>query len=138
MNRILLVEDNPDEEKLALRALRQGGHADHVHVVRDGHEAIEYLERLEASDPEFGLPRLVLLDLKLPKVSGLDVLRRFRKSAVLREVPIVVCSSSDEESDVSQSYRLGANGYIRKPVDYDEFIQVIRHVGEQWLSERPS
>lgn len=134
LKRILLVEDNPDEEKLALRALKQGGFADRVHVVRDGHEAIEFVEGIEA-DPALERPALIFLDLKLPKVGGLDVLRRFRQSPAMRDVPIVVCSSSDEESDVTQSYRLGANDYIRKPVDYDEFIKVIRKVGTYWLAK---
>lgn len=131
---ILLVEDNSDEERLALRALKHGGFDGRVDVVRDGAEAIAFVERIESGDPAIELPAFVLLDLKLPKVGGLDVLRRFRTSALLRYVPVVVCSSSDEESDVTQSYRLGANDYIRKPVDYDEFIRVIRRMAEYWLT----
>lgn len=132
---ILLVEDNPDEEKLALRALRQGGYADAVHVVRDGHEAIEFIERFEngVADPP-PRPSLVLLDLKLPKVGGLDVLRRLRSVEALAMVPVVVCSSSDEDSDLRQSYTLGANSYIRKPVDFDEFSETIRQIGQYWLT----
>ena len=132
---ILLVEDNPDDEALTLRALRKNNISGEVVVARDGAEALEYLfasGRHKGRDPE-ALPRLVLLDLKMPKMGGLEVLRRLRADARTRLLPIVVFTSSNEEQDIRESYALGANGYVRKPVDYALFSEAIGRLGEFWL-----
>ncbi len=126
---ILLVEDDPDHAELALRALEQHGVVNHVVVARDGAEAIDCL---------FGgrlarLPEVVLLDLKLPKISGLEVLRRIRETESTRFLPVVILTSSDEEKDLTRSYELGVNSYIRKPVDFSEFVEAARQVGTYWL-----
>lgn len=127
---ILLIEDNADDEQLTLRAMRKSDVPNIIRVARDGAQAIDAL---------FGpgvtrLPDLILLDLKLPKVSGLEVLQRIRTGEKTRNLPIVVLTSSDEERDILESYNLGANSYIRKPVDYDEFIEAVRQLGLYWLS----
>ena len=129
---ILLVEDNPDDEKLTLRAMRQSEIPNIVVVAHDGAQAIDYI--LGNSTSPQRLPALVLLDLKLPKVSGLEVLEKLRSDTRTRTLPIVVLTSSDEERDILQSYLLGANSYIRKPVDFDEFIDSVKQLGEYWLS----
>lgn len=132
---ILLVEDNPDDEKLTLRALKQNNIANPVHVARDGQEAIDYLFNLDNK-----LPALVLLDLRLPKVSGLDVLKRMRAGPAQKLVPVVILTSSKEESDLIRGYSLGANSYVRKPVDFDQFSEAVRQLGLYWLvlNEAPS
>lgn len=132
LKQVLLVEDNPDEERLALRALKSVGLPLDVVVLRDGHEALQHIARLEA-EADAQIPSLVLLDLKLPKVGGIEVLRRLREGDRFRHVPVVVCSSSDEESDVASSMALGANEYLRKSVDYAEFSDSIRRVADVWL-----
>ena len=132
---ILLVEDNPDDATLTLDAIGQSDVRGRVVVVDDGAAALEYLFRTGAyaeRDPDCE-PALMLLDLKLPKMDGLEVLRRTRADPRGKRVPIVVLSSSKEAHDVAQSYELGANSYIRKPVDYDAFVEVVRAVGEYWL-----
>lgn len=126
---ILVVEDNPDDEKLTLRAMRQSDVPNIIVVARDGAEALEHLHG-DASAP---LPVLVLLDLKLPKVSGLEVLQKLRANERTKNLPVVVLTSSDEERDILQSYNLGANSYIRKPVDFDEFIDAVKQLGLYWL-----
>ena len=126
---ILLVEDNADDEQLTLRAMRQSEVPNMIRVARDGAEALERL-----FDPGARLPDLILLDLKLPKVSGLEVLQRIRSDAKTRGLPVVVLTSSDEEKDIVESYNLGANSFIRKPVDFDEFIDAVRQLGLYWLS----
>ena len=128
---ILLVEDNADDEQLTLRAMRQSEVPNIIRVARDGAEAIE---ALFGAGTNGRLPDLVLLDLKLPKVSGLEVLQRIRNEERTRTLPIVVLTSSDEERDIVESYNLGANSYIRKPVDFDEFIDAVRQLGLYWLS----
>jgi CheY-like chemotaxis protein len=125
---ILLVEDNPDDEKLTLRALKKNNIANPVKVVRDGQEAIDYL-----FDPDQALPAVVLLDLRLPKVSGLDVLKTLRADPARKLLPVVILTSSKEESDLMHSYSLGANSYIRKPVDFERFSDAVRQVGMYWL-----
>ncbi len=125
---ILLVEDNRDDELLTVRALKACHVKNQLVVARDGVEAIDQL--LDATKP---LPRLVLLDLKLPRVDGLEVLRRVRAEARTRLVPVVVLTSSDETSDIQRSYELGANSYIRKPVDFDQFAHAVRDLGLYWL-----
>ncbi len=125
---ILLVEDDPDHELLTIRALKKSNIANDVRVARDGEEAIHAL---------FGensvRPQLVLLDLKLPKVEGLEVLRRIRESDSTRMLPVVVLTSSDEERDVVRSYKLGVNSYIRKPVNFNDFAEATRQLGMYWL-----
>jgi len=132
---ILLVEDNPDDVALALRALKRNNIANEVVVAGDGAEALEYLmatgkyARHATSD----LPEVVLLDLKLPKVGGLEVLRAIRADPRTQLLPVVVLTSSSEETDVISSYQLGANSYIRKPVDFNQFLEAIRQLGLYWL-----
>lgn len=127
---ILLVEDSPDDEQLTLRAMRQSEVPNIIRVARDGAEAIDFLFGESASK----LPDLILLDLKLPKISGLEVLQKLRSEAKTRNLPVVVLTSSDEERDIVESYTLGANSYIRKPVDFDEFIDAVKQLGLYWLS----
>lgn len=132
---ILLVEDNPDDETLALRALEKSKLANRIVVARDGVEALAYLfrEGEHERDPDWTMPQLVLLDLKLPKLNGLDVLRRLRGDHRTRLLPVVVLTSSDEERDVVESYGLGANSYIRKPVDFTQFAEAVVQLGLYWL-----
>jgi CheY-like chemotaxis protein len=126
---ILLVEDDPDHVELALRALEKHGVANRVFVARDGAEALVYLSEGGLST----LPEVVLLDLNLPKISGLDVLRQIREGEYTRHLPVVILTSSDEEADLARSYELGVNSYIRKPVSFAEFAEAIRQVGVYWL-----
>ena len=130
---ILLVEDNPKDIELTLAALADNRLANEVIVVRDGEEALDYLFRrgifkLRAA----GNPAVVLLDLKLPKVDGLEVLEQIKTDAMLRTVPVVMLTSSREEPDLSRSYKLGVNAYVVKPVDFTEFTQAIREIGLFW------
>ena len=131
---ILLVEDNPDDEALTLRVVRKNmPHG--IVVARDGADALEFLfgtGRYEGRDLTI-TPLLVLLDLKLPKVNGLEVLRRVREDSRTRSIPVIVFTSSTEEQDILDSYRLGANSYIRKPVDYGRFCQDMKQVMNYWL-----
>ena len=132
---ILLVEDNPDDEALTLRALRKQNIANEVIVARDGAEAIDYLFATgshEGRDTK-RLPQLVLLDLKLPKVDGIEVLQRIRSSEATRLLPVVVLTSSNEQRDLVKSYSSGANSYVRKPVNFEEFIEATRQLGLYWL-----
>src|SRR6267143_5134870 len=132
---ILLVEDNPRDERLTLRALKKSNIVNDVVVVRDGVEALEYLlgatKNAEREMPE--MPQLVLLDLKLPKVDGLEVLRAIRANGPTRRLPVVVFTSSSEEEDMIKSYDLGANSYVRKPVEFEQFIEATRQLGLYWL-----
>jgi two-component system, response regulator len=131
---ILLVEDNPDDEALTLRAFAKNGIMNPVTVARDGAEALDYLHRRGAhAGRPTGQPHLVLLDLKLPKVDGIEVLRAIRSEPSTRLVPVVILTSSREERDVVDSYRLGANGYIQKPVDLVQFVEAVKAVGLYWL-----
>jgi len=132
---LLLVEDNPDDEALTLRALRKNNISNEVVVARDGVEALDFLFGTGAyagRDVRIQ-PQLILLDLKLPKLDGLDVLRRLRAVEHTMLLPVVVLTSSKEEEDRMQSYRLGANSYIRKPVDFLQFIEAVRQLGLYWL-----
>ena len=124
---ILLIEDNPDDEALTLRALKQHRVMNRVVVARDGAEGLDYLLGTEAK------PQVVLLDLKLPKIDGLEVLRRVRSDSRTKLVPIVILTSSEEDHDITQSYRSGANSYVRKPVDFIQFSEAIRELGLYWL-----
>lgn len=132
---ILLVEDNPHDEELTVRALRKNKLANEVVVARDGAEALDYLfgqGAYEGRDVR-SLPALTLLDLKLPKIDGPEVLRALRGNPATALLPVVVLTSSLEEQDLVQSYRLGANSYVRKPVDFLEFIEAVRQLGLYWL-----
>ena len=126
---ILLVEDNPDDEALTLRALSRNGIRHQVHVAHDGVEALSYLQ--DEKQPH--LPTVTLLDLKLPRIDGLEVLRRLRRDNRTRTLPVVILTSSREEQDLVESYGLGANSYIRKPVDFAQFTEAVRQVGAYWL-----
>jgi two-component system response regulator len=128
---ILLVEDNPDDEALTLRALRNNNILNEVTVARDGQEALNYFFGAGASENH--APAVVLLDLKLPKVDGLEVLRQIRADERTRMQPIVILTSSKEEQDMLTGYRLGANSYIRKPVDFSQFMEAVRQLGLYWL-----
>jgi CheY-like chemotaxis protein len=125
---ILLVEDDPDHELLTIRALKKANIANDVHIARDGSEAVEIL-----LGPNAIRPQVILLDLKLPKVDGLEVLRRIRENENTRTLPVVVLTSSDEERDVIRSYQLGVNSYIRKPVNFSDFAEATRQLGMYWL-----
>jgi len=132
---ILLVEDNPDDELLTLRALKKQNITNEVVVARDGAEALDYLF---GSGPYAGrdlsvMPQLILLDLKLPKVDGLEVLRRVRADERTRLLPVVILTTSREQQDLLQGYGLGANSYVRKPVDFDQFAEAVRQLGLYWL-----
>jgi two-component system, response regulator len=130
---ILLVEDNASDEKLTLLAFKNCGVANQIVVVRDGAAAVEHLLPDESSVETPILPALVLLDLKLPKLNGLEVLRRIRADRRTRLLPVVVLTSSKEEEDILQSYALGANAYVRKPVDFAAFAQAAQTLGLFWL-----
>jgi CheY-like chemotaxis protein len=132
---VLLVEDNPDDEELTLVALKENHIGNPVVVVRDGAEALDYLFGSEQqSDADMNaLPVVVLLDLKLPKVNGLEVLRRLRGNDRTKYLPVVILTSSKEEEDRLQSYALGANSYVRKPVDFGQFIEAVKQLGLYWL-----
>jgi DNA-binding response OmpR family regulator len=125
---ILLVEDDPDHEALTIRALKKSNMANEVRVARDGEEAIEML-----CGPNPIKPQVILLDLKLPKLDGLEVLKRIRECDQTRMLPVVVLTSSDEERDVVRSYALGVNSYIRKPVNFNDFAEATRQLGMYWL-----
>lgn len=134
MKTILLVEDNPDDVDLTLRAFRKNKILNEIAVVREGAEALDYLfQRGAYADPAPKLPHLVLLDLKLPKIDGLGVLRQIREHERTKLLPVVILTSSKEEQDLLQSYSLCANSYIRKPVDFAQFNDVINQLGFYWL-----
>jgi CheY-like chemotaxis protein len=133
---ILLVEDNPNDVELALHALKKNKVANRIHVVRDGAEALEfvfgngaYQDRSENN----GHPKVILLDLKLPKVDGLEVLRQLKSDVRTQGIPVVMMTSSREERDIVESYRLGVNSYIVKPVDFDQFTEAVRQLGLYWM-----
>ena len=132
---ILLVEDNPDDEALTLRAFQKNKIRNEVAVVRDGAEALDYLfcRGAYASRDPGAHPAITLLDLKLPKVDGLEVLKQIRANPSTRLLPVVVLTSSREEQDLISSYTLGANSYIRKPVDFNQFIDAVRNLELYWL-----
>jgi two-component system response regulator len=132
---ILLVEDNPQDLELTLRALRKAKLANHIKVARDGAEALEIVlrEGAHAGRAPESEPKVILLDLKLPKVDGLEVLRRLKGDARAKVIPVVMLTSSKEQSDVAESYRLGANSYIVKPVNFERFVAAVQELGMYWL-----
>jgi two-component system, response regulator len=132
---ILLVEDNPNDLELALHALKKNNLANDIKIVRDGAEALEFIFGTGAyagRKVENG-PRLILLDLKLPKVDGIEVLRRLKGDPRTRRIPVVVLTSSREERDIIETYDLGVNSFIAKPVDFDKFTEIVRQLGYYWL-----
>jgi two-component system response regulator len=133
---ILLVEDNPSDVELALRALKKIQLANQIHVVHDGAEALDFLFCTGAYHDRGGKcrhPKVVLLDLKLPKVNGLEVLRRIKADEQTRTIPVVMMTSSREDRDVAESYRLGVNSYIVKSMDFDQFTEAVRQLGSYWM-----
>ncbi len=132
---ILLVEDNPDDEALTLRALKKNNIMNEVVVTRDGVEALDYLfaRGAHSGRDQRKTPALALLDLKLPRIDGLEVLKQVRANPSTRMLPVVILTSSKEEQDIASGYRLGANSYIRKPVDFTQFTEAVRQLGLYWL-----
>ncbi|WP_135078718.1 response regulator [Terasakiella sp. SH-1] len=135
MTDVLLVEDNPDDAELAMHAFKRNETDEALVIVEDGQEALDYLFAKGAYQdltPE-DLPKLVLMDLNLPKVGGLDVLRQMRASETTSHIPVVLLTTSDEEQDIRTGYQLGANSFVRKPVDFSQFVKVMSKVQEYWL-----
>jgi two-component system response regulator len=128
---ILLVEDSPDDEALTLRALKRNNIANVVVVARDGAQALDALHGPGAAKD--GLPSIVLLDLKLPKIDGLEVLKRIRADARTALIPVIILTSSKEEQDLVSGYQNGANSYVRKPVDFNQFVEAVKQLGLYWL-----
>ncbi|MDP2755472.1 MAG: response regulator [Nitrospirota bacterium] len=131
---ILLVEDNPDDVELTIHALKKNNIVNSVEIVRDGQEGLDYLfYKGKYSNSNHQLPGLILLDLKLPKVDGIEILKNIKVDRKLKLIPVVVLTSSKEERDVIESYNLGVNSYIRKPVDFDQFVETVKQIGFYWL-----
>jgi len=131
--KILLIEDNPDDVELTLRAFKKHNLANHITVARDGEEALDIIFQ-RGKESAGGLrPDLILLDLKLPRVDGMEVLKQIKDNLETKVIPVIVLTSSKEESDLAESYRLGANSYIRKPVNFEKFIGVVMQLGLYWL-----
>lgn len=130
-----MVEDNPDDVELTLLAFKKNNFANEIKVVEDGQEAVDFLlgdgpESVE----KYGYPQMILLDLKLPKLNGHEVLKRVKEQKIYKRIPIVVLTSSQEEEDIIKGYEYGANSYVRKPVDYQDFVQVVNNMGVYWLA----
>jgi len=132
---ILLVEDNPNDVELTLHALNKSHLTNKIHVVRDGEEALDFFFGNAQSDPNRPIPgpKVVLLDLKLPKVDGMEVLRRLKNDPATKSIPVVVLTSSNEDKDIEKTYTLGVNSYIVKPVDFAKFVEAMRTLGMYWL-----
>ena len=132
---ILLVEDNPHDAEFMMRALKEGGFANKLHWVKDGQEALDFLSRANAYAGRGDvLPRLILLDLKMPRLGGIELLERIRADDRTKHIPVVVMTSSNEEMDVVRTYDLGVNSYVVKPMDFAKLIEVARHAGYYWLA----
>lgn len=132
---IMLVEDNPDDEELTLRALRKANIVNEVVVARDGQEAVDFLfssGKHAGRDPQI-MPAVILLDLKLPKLNGIDVLQRLRSDARTKLIPVVILTSSSEDEDMLKSYQSGANSYVRKPVEFPAFVTAVTQLGIYWM-----
>jgi CheY-like chemotaxis protein len=132
---ILLVEDNPNDVELALHALKKNKLVNRVQVVRDGEEALDYIfcRGAYAERNINNVPKLILLDLKLPKIDGIEVLKQVKSDSRTRNIPVVVLTTSREERDIIETYRLGVNSYILKPVDFDQFVDSVRQIGFYWM-----
>ena len=132
---ILLVEDNPSDINLTKRAFEKGHITNNLVVAEDGQEALDYIfgKGIYANRDISQLPTLILLDLKLPKVSGLEVLKRIRAAEIIKRLPVVILTSSKEDEDMAASYDLGVNSYIRKPIDFNQFVEAIKYLGLYWL-----
>ncbi len=132
---ILIVEDNPNDAEMALRALKENNLTNRVLVVKDGEEALNFIfaKGVYADRKKMRQPRIILLDLKLPKVDGLEVLKVIKENPETKIIPVIVLTSSKEESDMIRSYQLGVNSYIVKPVDFDKFVDAVRDLGLYWL-----
>ena len=138
--RILLVEDNPDDVELTLLAFKKYNFSNEIIVARDGQEALDVLFPSKEKSKKIKLPDIILLDLKLPKVSGLEVLKEIKAHPETRIIPVIILTTSNEERDLRDSYRLGVNSYIRKPVKFNKFVEVVKQLGLYWilLNEVPS
>ena len=130
--KILLIEDNPDDVELTLMAFKKHNLANHITIARDGEEALNIVLQ-HGKESAGGLPDLILLDLKLPKVDGMECLRQIKENSETKVIPVIVLTSSKEENDLAESYRLGANSYIRKPVNFEKFTEVVMQLGLYWL-----
>ena len=132
---ILLVEDNPDDEALTLRAFKKNNFGNTISIAHDGAEALDFLfcTGIYADRDPYEMPHVILLDLNLPKVGGLEVLRRIRADSRTHTLPVVILTSSKEERDLVEGYEAGANSYVRKPVDFNEFMEAVQHLGLYWL-----
>jgi two-component system response regulator len=134
-NYILLIEDNPDDVELTILAFKKNNFANEIKVVEDGEEAIYFLSGKNNDGVSiFGYPELILLDLKLPKVNGHEVLKKIKSDNKTKRIPVVILTSSQEEEDIIKGYDLGANSYVRKPVDYQDFVSVVNNLGVYWLA----
>ena len=131
--KILLIEDNPDDVELTLRAFKKHNLANHITVARDGEEALDIIFQHGKESAEWLRPDLILLDLKLPKVDGMEVLRQIKENSETKVIPVIILTSSKEENDLAESYLLGANSYIRKPVNFENFTGVVMQLGLYWL-----
>ena len=132
---ILLIEDNPIDAELTMRSLKEANFVNKLHWVKDGQEGLDFLYRTDAyaARDDDDHPKLILLDLKMPKVNGIEVLQRIKSDERLRSIPVVVMTSSNEQSDITESYQLGANGYVVKPVEFGAFVEAISKIGMFWL-----
>ncbi len=132
-NEILLVEDDPNDAELIMRAFRKGKLGTCVVHLRDGAEAIDYVADARLGLGDAHLPKVIVLDLKLPKLNGLEVLQRLKSDALTKDVPVVILTSSQEESDIAQAYALGVNSYVTKPIEFDAFSKTVMDMGSYWL-----
>ncbi len=131
--KILLIEDNPDDVELTLMAFKKHNLANHITVARDGEEALNIIFQHGKESAGGQRPDLILLDLKLPMIDGMDVLRQIKENSETKVIPVIILTSSKEENDLAESYRLGANSYIRKPVNFEKFTEVVMQLGLYWL-----
>ncbi|HAN19457.1 MAG: two-component system response regulator [Bacteroidetes bacterium GWC2_33_15] len=130
---ILLVEDNPNDAELTIRALKKNNLANNIIHVTDGEEALSLIHNCLKNNVSHSLPKIILLDLKLPKVDGLEVLKELKSNDKTKVIPVIMLTSSKEERDIIESYKLGVNSYITKPVDFDQFVEAIKNFGLYWL-----